>query len=127
MRPTEAELREMLRRRAGELAMASEPDDAIVRRAARRKTRNVALAIAAALALAGLVSLPVSPTRYVGDLWRVGVRPHAHEHRHERARLEPRDVRDLRARRQVASSSGSRTPSSARNGRGANAHDCLNS
>jgi hypothetical protein len=58
--PSETDLREMLERRAGDFVMVADPLEAIVRRASRRRLRNLVLASVTALAVTTLVGLAAS-------------------------------------------------------------------
>jgi len=60
---SETDLREMLRRRAGEFAMAPVPSEATLRKARRRKVRNAALASATTLAVVALAAIAVAVPR----------------------------------------------------------------
>lgn len=60
---SEADVREMLKRRAGDCAMASVPSEAILRKGGRRKLRTVVVAGATMLAIAVLAGLSMALPR----------------------------------------------------------------
>ena len=61
MKLPEAEVSEMLERRAADFAMASVPPDAMIRKAGRRRVRNILLASVTTLVVLALVGLSVVP------------------------------------------------------------------
>jgi hypothetical protein len=71
-RASETDVREMLRRRAGDFVMAPAPSDVMLRRGARRKARNAVLASATAVAMVAVVAGVVT---YLGGSDRVADSP----------------------------------------------------
>jgi hypothetical protein len=90
----ETELREMLERRAADFAMASLPPDGMLRKAGRRKARNILLASVTLVVIAALAGLAVVPRSLDRDVDRAAgrlqlvdyvVRAPATDHPHARS------------------------------------------
>jgi hypothetical protein len=92
-RASETEVREMLRRRAGDFVMAPASSDVLLRKSARRRLRNAVLASATALAM---VAVAAGVVTYLGGSDRVADSPAGGPSADRAVGAPPATIGDLR-------------------------------